>query len=748
MATLRGKITDVTHKPPESLSSITVKAPSVRVGGGTDLIVSSPATVDFDRDTGDVTISGLTGGLSWLYLEGEGWSDSIALSVAEGMISLIEAIANASSAPGMRDYVRLLAKLELAVGEVAQDAVDAAAEDIKWVKRNLATGEDLNTVIEPGLYTARDYSTALSILNRPEVPNAVDRGVTEVLSGGGAVQQTWYTMGAASKTDMPVMRRRRDNGDTWTEWEQINAKVVIPEPEPLEAVGMTATGASGELTGIRSLLRGLAPVAAPVWSWWAPAPTEELEMPTHDGGGQTCHPSVLYFPDGWNGWKYWMAHTPYPNFQEAHEDPNIAVSNDGTTWQAPSGLTNPLDDGLGRPNYHNSDAHLVMNGNTMVVTWRTVDRPNGGQNIIYARTSTDGVNWTAKTEVLKVPLGGSESTFVSQSLVKMPTGWRLYGIRSIYNPNRLGYYETSVNTIPKTSDWGAAQNCDVGEIPTGRDLWHSEVQRLSATDWVAVISDGRYGSTGVDGDIYLATSTDGIKWDVSPLPLTPRANGVINSLYKTGFVVSGTGANRTFDLWVSGYRTDKRTWGIYRTLAEYRGSKQAETLPVTRVGAGSPEGKASAPVGSIYTDTAATNGAIRWIKASGTGTTGWVVEYGDTGWRDVTSTIVDRSSPVVFAAGAGVHIRRFQGTVQYRLFGDITVASQFGKLTDNFTGFRPKWDGQVEIISRSADLKTGTHQIRLENGVTGQKLCLAGESRLMMWDTEQPWPSTLPGTPA
>src|SRR5699024_10067048 len=142
------------------------------------------------------------------------------------------------------------------------------------------------------------------------------------------------------------------------------------------------------------------------------------------------------------------------------------------------------------------------------VTWRTVDRPNGAQNIIYARTSTDGVNWTDKTEVLKVPLGNAESTFVAQSLVKMPTGWRLYGIRSMYGPNRLGYYETSVNTIPKTSDWGSAKDCDLGEIPTGRDPWHSEVQRLSATDWAAVISDGRYGSTGVDGDIYLATSTD------------------------------------------------------------------------------------------------------------------------------------------------------------------------------------------------------------------------------------------------
>ena len=54
------------------------------------------------------------------------------------------------------------------------------------------------------------------------------------------------------------------------------------------------------------------------------------------------------------------------------------------------------------------------------------------------------------------------------------------------------------------------------------------------------------------------------------------------------------------------------------------------------MGTGSPEGAVSAPVGSIYVDSAATNGAIRWIKTSGTGSTGWRVEYGDTGWRDYT----------------------------------------------------------------------------------------------------------------
>ena len=54
-------------------------------------------------------------------------------------------------------------------------------------------------------------------------------------------------------------------------------------------------------------------------------------------------------------------------------------------------------------------------------------------------------------------------------------------------------------------------------------------------------------------------------------------------------------------------------------------------------GTGMPEGVVTAPVGTYYTDAAVTNGAWRWFKKSGTGSTGWIVDRGDTGWRDVSS---------------------------------------------------------------------------------------------------------------
>ena len=218
MATLTGKITDVTGRAPDSISSITVKAPSVRVGGGTDLIVSSPATVDFDRSTGDVTISGLTGGLSWLYLEGEGWSDSIALSVAEGMISLVEAIANASSAPGIIDYLRLLAEFKIRFDDIAQDAVDDAATQYVGAK-NLET-QHLDDVRTPGRYTQPLTTNVTAASGYP-------------VSG---VRVNLFVFPMHETVSSQVMQQLivRDTGDTyirdyvggWNEWKKSNSGVL------------------------------------------------------------------------------------------------------------------------------------------------------------------------------------------------------------------------------------------------------------------------------------------------------------------------------------------------------------------------------------------------------------------------------------------------------------------------------------------------------------------------------------------
>ena len=78
-------------------------------------------------------------------------------------------------------------------------------------------------------------------------------------------------------------------------------------------------------------------------------------------------------------------------------------------------------------------------------------------------------------------------------------------------------------------------------------------------------------------------------------------------------------------------------------------------------GTGMPNGKVTAPVGTTYVDTAATNGALKWIKRTGTNNQGWEVLTGDTGWR--TLNIVSK------LGNSYLKIRRKNDTVMYQFGG-------------------------------------------------------------------------------
>lgn len=78
-------------------------------------------------------------------------------------------------------------------------------------------------------------------------------------------------------------------------------------------------------------------------------------------------------------------------------------------------------------------------------------------------------------------------------------------------------------------------------------------------------------------------------------------------------------------------------------------------------GTGSPEGRITAEIGTTYVDVNATNGALKWIKESGNGNTGWRVLIGDTGWRTLNS--------VSTLGNSFVKIRRVNNQVTYQFGG-------------------------------------------------------------------------------
>ena len=67
-------------------------------------------------------------------------------------------------------------------------------------------------------------------------------------------------------------------------------------------------------------------------------------------------------------------------------------------------------------------------------------------------------------------------------------------------------------------------------------------------------------------------------------------------------------------------------------------SQNSSTSSSELIGTGMPNGKVEGKLGQTYVDTAKTNGALKWIKRTPSGNTGWAVLDGDTGWKTLNST--------------------------------------------------------------------------------------------------------------
>ena len=176
-------------------------------------------------------------------------------------------------------------------------------------------------------------------------------------------------------------------------------------------------------------------------------------------------------------------------------------------------------------------------------------------------------------------------------------------------------------------------------------------------------------------------------------------------------------------------------------------------------GTGSPQGVLAAPVGSQYRDTAATTGAVIWVKEAGTGTSGWRVSDGDTGWRDVTSLLdpswaVNTTAPtcklrrigadayfdarlIVPAGSALIGVGRTIPTVVLitptGFAGSSFVPVGVASVTQDAVFGAPLFSSTIAILS-----------LRMTSGrwAEGQAVSLSAQ-----WVTPTPWPTTLPGTP-
>lgn len=296
----------------------------------------------------------------------------------------------------------------------------------------------------------------------------------------------------------------------------------------------------------------------------------KLTIPTHvtPSGGETTHPSVVFVSEGWNGFRYWMAHTPYPAGNDDDEDPNIVASHDGISWQVPPGLVNPIDDASGQPEF-NSDVDLRMGpASTLYLFWRFFD-PNdvGAEEKLYYSTTTDGVTWSAKVQFF----GSDEVALKLLSpclLYDEDTGtWSMWGVDAALSLSPHRVVKLTGGGLP-TDPWSSPTTVDaVGSMQSGKEPWQLGLIK-DGDCYLGLLTDTTLDINGVDGDLLLVTSQDGLTFANSGATVIPRSQpGEHENLYRATLIPETVGQVAGWRVWYSAYLTGPpQVWNVYRTF--------------------------------------------------------------------------------------------------------------------------------------------------------------------------------------
>jgi hypothetical protein len=248
-------------------------------------------------------------------------------------------------------------------------------------------------------------------------------------------------------------------------------------------------------------------------------------------GTQYTEPSVVYEPLGWNGYPYWMVIAPFDGSNPATENPEVFVSQNGTTWTVPPGGSNPLVPApSGAPSNYNSDPYMTFNEDRsqLIIIYREVFESNCNLKLI---SSSNGVTWSSPVTMLSTVRVAEDLLQASIVYNQVTKVWTMYACDDVKAGNQLVYCTATTPTGP----WSSRTNCSYSLPPGETSVWHGNLKLLSSGVVVGLMLCG--GSGG--GHIYPLRSTDGVTFTFGPRLVT-RLSGANGCGYQSAFVPIGS----------------------------------------------------------------------------------------------------------------------------------------------------------------------------------------------------------------
>lgn len=241
-----------------------------------------------------------------------------------------------------------------------------------------------------------------------------------------------------------------------------------------------------------------------------------LNIPTYiDGKDQATHPSVIdigaYVNDEkWNGYRYWMAYTPYPFAEGGEENPSVAASNDLMRWETPEGLCNPIANNEETCCDELKDTHILFRDDLERLEVWYLGRVNGTLKkgdplLLFYKYSYDGINWS--DYIVSREITG----YTSPSLIWQDGIYRMWAIST---DGALCYAESADGSV-----WSEEITCRIGGSTAAREMWHGSVAYQNGQYDYVFIKSGNANS-----EILYAESRNGIDFD-EPREIIRKGSG-------------------------------------------------------------------------------------------------------------------------------------------------------------------------------------------------------------------------------
>lgn len=228
---------------------------------------------------------------------------------------------------------------------------------------------------------------------------------------------------------------------------------------------------------------------------------DRLNIETYLAGkNQPTHPSMISFEEPWNGFRYWMAYSPYPFGNGEEENPSIACSNDLCYWTIPYGFLNPIANNEEVGCAELKDPHILYRDDLdRIEVWYLgrLHKNLGGDGktlCLFRKYTTDGVAWS-NFEVM------THTDCLSPSTIWHEGKYKLWEIGYGKTKGILRYSESEDGL-----KWHNLQKCEIAGI-SDNALWHGSVSLGGGVFHLVFIREMK-GSQS----IFYCHSLDGIRF--------------------------------------------------------------------------------------------------------------------------------------------------------------------------------------------------------------------------------------------